>query len=608
MAGSSQHQGREQRSPLISLAFCGISYWVMLERMPIIEKSVIDPIGGFACLALVVNGALALSGLLQHLADYTAIVIARTPVGVKGSARFARLKEIKHELSPYGAAPYWGSVKGVPLFSRFEASAFIIAPSGGGKTTSLVITNILALAGVSKTVIDFKSELTPMLVAALLAKGETVRIVNLGDLFADRLHGISDCYNVLHIVSDCFERKGSLRDISDILYELCLQIYPEPAGGGGKDDNRYFRDGSRRLIAFCILCLIIVEGERATLGGVLQLLGDRKALLHHALWCAGRLPVTGEDGEKAFEAIPLQDSHWAAAHEAKDLADFTAYFTGLAEGVASLLEIPDNRTLESFLNGALDKLSCFNVTTRAHAKTATSTFRFHEQKEGGATTVFIMLDPNKTEAQAPVLGLVQWGMLYETKNHPDKSRPVYLVADEATNIPWAGVGQLMTFARGFGLRLLFIFQTFAAFKQAHGAEALEILLSEAEIICLMKGQRNPDTLAQLEKWLGNRPLITQTHNGNNDRYGIHGFGFAEDARPVLTADELRRIEKGILIIRRCRPILVDHPSIAEIRPWAKMVAVNPFHNKPYIKKARLRIPSRKVPLWRRALWAIRFKR
>ena len=105
MAGSSlsQHKGREQRSPLISLAFCGVAYWVIQQRMPIIDKSVIDLIGGFACLALVVNGALCLSALLWYLADYV-IDMLRLKEKIFSAVRYNFLHRVPADTSRPEAA------------------------------------------------------------------------------------------------------------------------------------------------------------------------------------------------------------------------------------------------------------------------------------------------------------------------------------------------------------------------------------------------------------------------------------------------------------------------------------------------------------------------
>mgnify|MGYP003647536997 CR=1 FL=1 len=296
-----------------------------------------------------------------------------------------------------------------------------------------------------------------------------------------------------------------------------------------------------------------------------------------------------------FARMPIHESPWVDRHDPEDVANYIEYFGGVAKSVADLLSASDSRTADSFINGAQQALARFNITTRAHKKTRRSTFRFAEQKEGDRpTTVFIMLDPNKIQAQAPVLGLVQWCMLHELKRHENKQRPVYLIADEATNIPWSGLGSLMTWARAYGLRLFFCFQTFPAFREAHGENTLQVLLSECEIRLFMPGQRNPETLTMIEKMLSEQSLVVQSHRGSkaNGAFGLDGYDFREEGRAIMTADEIRRTDKSILIIRNNNPMLVDTPSIAAIAPWRKQVGVSPFYRKPYLLPVELRLKNR----------------
>ena len=57
----------------------------------------------------------------------------------------------------------------------------------------------------------------------------------------------------------------------------------------------------------------------------------------------------------------------------------------------------------------------------------------------------------------------------------------------------------------------------------------------------------------------------------------------------MDSEEIRTTEKGILIIGKNKPMLVDLPSIAEIHPWRKQLAPSPFTGKPYRKRIKLRI-------------------
>ena len=99
-------------------------------------------------------------------------------------------------------------------------------------------------------------------------------------------------------------------------------------------------------------------------------------------------------------------------------------------------------------------------------------------------------------------------------------------------------------------------------------------------------------LQLIARLLSERAIITETHNGNRDEFGVQGFGLQEDAKPLMTEDEIRRTDKTILFIGANRPILTSLPPIASIAPWRMQIGINPFFGKPFLKRVSLRIGNR----------------
>ena len=296
-----------------------------------------------------------------------------------------------------------------------------------------------------------------------------------------------------------------------------------------------------------------------------------------------------------FAEMPIQDSPWVGEHEREDVDNYIQYYRAFASGVADPLETEESRTADSFITGAQQALARFNIATRAHKKTSRSTFRFAEQKEGDQpTTVFIVADASRINAQKPVLSLIQWCMMQELKRHPNKQRPVYWIADEATNFRLHDLGSLLTWGRGYGLRLHLILQSLSAFRAVYGKEVLETLLSESEVKQFLPGQREPETLALIEKTLGEQSIIAEGNRGQlgNGAFGLDGFDYREEGRVLMTADEIRRTDKAILIIRKNRPLLADLPTIAEIEPFRRQIGINPFHGEPFLRPVKLRLRRR----------------
>jgi len=578
-----------QKRILPALALGTAAWMVLRESGPVVDGGEVNAIPAMAACLLALSGFRLLADAFRLAGDVLDWQKARTPTGLKGTGGFVkRLREIKDDLEANVWGPYWGALNGEEIIADFASNALTIGPAGSGKGVGVVQPTILSIRE-SKTIIDFKGELACVLAGPLRARGERVIFLNLGDVWTEIL-GASDFYNPLSVILDDFLRAGGLRDISDDVQEKNLQLYPET--NGGKSDNTYFHDGSRTLIGFAIVISMFVDGEDTTLGHVAALLNDRQSLLHHALWAAGRLER--EDG--ALCEMKIAESPWAKYHDACDVADFSTYFKGVASSIANLLAIEDSRTAEAFLTGAQQALARFNITTRVHAKTSRTTFRFAEQKEGDRpTTVFIVVDASRINAQKQALGLIQWCMFTELKRHANKQRPVYLIADEATNFKLHDLGSLLTWGRGYGLRLHLIIQSFSAFRRVYGQDVLNTLLSETEIKQFLPGQREPETLAAIEKLLGERSVIVQSHRGNiGGAFGVDGFDFREESRALMTADEIRRTDNAILVVRRNKPLLTNLPPIAAIDPWRDEIDINPFHGKPFLLPIKLRLKRRRA--------------
>lgn len=579
-------------SRIIPALLFGYGAWWALDYVgPVIQGRAINIEAAILTLLAVFCGVVVLTDLLALADRVFGWMGARTPRGDKGKARFVRsLRELGNDAKRSGWGPYWGVFRGCEIIADFVSNALTVGPAGVGKGIKVVLVTIVCIRH-SKTVVDFKGELACVLAVALRLRGEIVRILNFGDMWLDIL-GLSDTYNHLNILADDFERPGGLLDVADDAHEMSLQLLPEKAG---KSENQYFDDGARNFIEFGEITSVLIHGRDANFGHVAQLIQDRAALLRHAQWACGRL----EQADGSLAEMDIAASPWVHLHDPEDVENFIAHYRALASGIADLLETSESRTADSFITGAQQALRGFSIASRAHRKSKSSSFRFTDQKEGDRPlTVFIVVDSSRINAMKPVVGLTQWCMMTELKRHPNKKRPVYLIADEATNFKLHDLGSLMTWGRGYGIRLHLIFQSIFAFVQTYGKETLNILLSETEIKQFLPGQRDPETLDLIEKMLARQSYVARSHSGDRDRgFGVHGHSQQEDGKPLMTADEIRRTDKGLLFIGRNRPLQVYLPSIAEISPFRDQIGINPFHGKPFRKRVRLHINRRDPWLW-----------
>lgn len=295
--------------------------------------------------------------------------------------------------------------------------------------------------------------------------------------------------------------------------------------------------------------------------------------------------------------MPIASSPWVTHHRSEKVNNFERWYRAKAASLAHLLDQAESKTADSFMAGAVQAMSPYGITTHAHKVLSGSTFRFSEMKDGPKpVNVSIIVDSTQLHTQSKIAGLLQWCALTELRLHPNTHKPVYLIGDEITNYHIKDIDKTMTYGREYGLRLHLFIQSRSAFRKTYGEEALNVLDSETEIKQFLPGQREPATLELIEKLLGEQSYMARSGSGSSDKFGVYGFGLNEEARKLMTADEIRRTDKAILFIRKCRPVLTKLPPYAAIHPWRIQVADNPFYDKPFKKRISLRIGNRKGAL------------
>ena len=311
--------------------------------------------------------------------------------------------------------------------------------------------------------------------------------------------------------------------------------------------------------------------------------------------------------QKTFTRMPIEKSLWNdGRHNPASVDAYIQYFRGLGQSIVDLLGVPDSKMAESFLTQARQGFIGLDITTRAHKKTSQTTFRFGETKdEGPPVTIFIVSDASRNEAYKKPMGVVEYCAFEELKRHPNHKKPVYIEIDEAANNYIEGLESLMTWGRGYGIRLHVIIQNLPAFEKTYGKSAMQTLLSESEVKLFLPNQRDAETLNLLsQSYLGQQSYVATGRSGSlgSPNHRISGFDHREDGKPLMSADEIRRLNKGILFIRKCRPVLVDLPPIAAIAPFRDQIDIDPFHGKPFRLPVQLTLNEDGTTKIKRSLW------
>lgn len=308
-----------------------------------------------------------------------------------------------------------------------------------------------------------------------------------------------------------------------------------------------------------------------------------------------------------FLKMPLEKCAWVKLHPQEDVKNYIEYFEETAIAVTDLLE-SDPRTYMPFLTGAQRATERFNKSTRGYKITKRSTFRFSEMKDK-VTSVFIIPDVSRPKAQLPLMEILQYSFIEEMKRHPKKEVIVHVLADEAGNQKIPNLHELVTYSRGYGLRIILYIQNIPALRAVYGDTETDAIISECQTVLYFPAQRDIETLEYLEKICGQRSYVALGHNSDSSdsEYGINGTNFQEEARPVMFSEEIRRSNKAILFIRNNRGALVDLPPIAAMHPFRTQIDVNPMHgSKPFLLPIRLDLTRFKP--YRRGFWSRLFKR
>lgn len=303
---------------------------------------------------------------------------AEVPSGTFGSAAFmdGDGADLAGLTDPRGL--FLGALDGRMLFHNGKAHLLTVAPARSGKGISVVIPNLLHWQG-SLFVTDPKGEL-----AAVTGPhrqngfGQKVYILNpwkLHDLPQHRFNPLA------HLV-DLYRDEAGRRGLTEEVAALALQLFPEPEDAR----NRYFREGSRKLLRALMLHLATAEQpDRCTLPELWRLLQNGSR------FNAALIDMAGSD---------------ALAGVVADLADDIA---GIVEN--------SPEAFQSFIEGARQTVAIFDPAGWLADSVSGSDFSFADLKTG-KISVYLVVPPRRIETHGLWLGLLTRQAIDEVGQRP----------------------------------------------------------------------------------------------------------------------------------------------------------------------------------------------
>lgn len=539
---------QRQQSLLLLLVFTGLFGWgawqsLKIQALPIVPYSL-----GFIALVI---GFRALGLSLVRLRNIVIRSEAMTVTSSRGSAAWATRNDLRRG-GLYGTSGVFlgRDTEGHPLFFDSTTHTLTLAPSGAGKT---VASSIPALCHVPHPMIvsDFKGTLAVMtkLVREKHHRQE-VFCVNPAQLYTNHL-GTPARFNPLQILLD--DWMGTEKNLMADSQSMALQLINEPPG---TTENTFFRNGSRKILVLLFVYVVAFEGtSKASLSEVLSLLRNVQRLI-------GVCEVA--------RASPILNG---------ELAD-------MAAELHYRLTAQDTRQVDSFLEGAVQALAAFSSSGWLAESTSACDFRFKDLKERAAT-VYLIADPTKMKVFSPWLGLMGWAAITELTRCMNTKR-VYLCLDECTNFKIEGLSEALTGLREFGLVCHFICQSLSEYERIYGRASLETMLSQTEIKQIF-GASDSKTCELISRMLGEQTVKAVNVNLGRTSYDPIIQSVSEQARRLLTPDEVRQFTDTILFIRSLPPIHAIKTGYHEVKPWSDWVAANPLFGSKLQGKTRVRL-------------------
>lgn len=576
--------GRPDFVPLLVLTALLIGWAV--KTAPVVGHGELRLYPALVAGLAVLTSFMLLQACLSHCAQMIEWWGARKGTGKSGTAKWGRYADFKQVLSASDQSPFWGlsAKEKTKLSISFDSHAYVVGPTRSGKGHTVVVPLIFLIPH-SKIIIDYKPELWFICRKGLRQLGQEVIEIDPFGLYK-KAGGQSHSINLLDVVTNNLYELNGLRRVFGLAGELTMQLYKDPPDGSTTDP--FWPNGTRKILSMAIISICMMKGREGVISDVALLLDDPAGLEAHLCSIVG-IDHEGKPDEHGAYLFELSD--WALHHDEDDLAQFLNVLRRKAFGVLTLKQ-EAGKTFGSFLEGAQQALAPFGFTEIAKVFGKTS-FDFDAIKSGDTIlNIFVAGDASRPDETQKFIEASQWWMQHFLKRHPNKHVPVSLLYDEVNNYAPFGFIDLFSWSAGLHIHVIIFLQNFSAFEKKHGKHAESIIDSECEIKLFLPGQRSKSSIDKILYLLGEQSVMDASLAADKDGSGLNET-LRESGRKLMTSDEIRRSENGLLFVQNL-PVIEQRPvSYSEIDPLRDLADINPYHNKPFRQKVKVKL---KLPL------------
>ncbi|MBX3406671.1 MAG: type IV secretory system conjugative DNA transfer family protein [Phycisphaeraceae bacterium] len=428
-----------------------------------------------------------------------------------------------------------------------ETHVLTIGPAGSGKTTSVVIPNILLNRDPGLVVIDIKGELAA--VTCRFHREVLKRNVVFLNPFRESLNaelGLSlpdDGYNPCVLL----RRGASAKDDCELLASLLL---PMPPKADAKSE--FFVDAGQQIISAALLDLLR-QPHQPTLPAL------RRWLM--------AMP-------KAFES------------QLAEMASSTAFGGALAEAGGRLLGTLANAP-EQFEGAHASAIKAVRIYDSygpmAQHVSVQNGFTFERIKER-PTTVYIILPSDRGTTHAAWMNLVL-SSAFELVGRDRTNRRVTFLVDELANLGALPLIRAMALYRSQGVRIHGIIQQVSQIRRIYGEEGWRDIAGLCGVIQAFNVTEH-ETTKLLSEMSGH---ATVEDINQSVRPGMAGaishadlsFGHSRTGQPLLRPDDIRMLhaDDQIIIAHNAPPIRAQKVDYRSRRRWSGWCDPNPYYSR-----------------------------
>lgn len=421
------------------------------------------------------------------------------------------------------------------LFRHGEGHLLTVAGSGAGKTTGLVVPALCELLHGSVIVTDPKAQLAAMTARHRKTRGPVFFINPFAlDLEATTGQALEDHgFNPLSVLDTGYNLKDDAENIARL-----LMVTDRQASGS------YWTDESAGLIAALLVWMVIHEPpEHQTLSFLWRMVRENETQFEQRFgWMLmDDMPFLKSEGIKFLELLKTKPQ-W--------------------QGVISKAQLATSR---------------YAPGTPLGDHTAKKGFDVSRLKREDVT-VYIMIPTGRAKVASPWLNLLV-GVFGLAIGKPGKSRPVYLLMDEAPALGYLpDLRNHLRESREAGLRAWIFTQTRAALAapELYGDNGFDDIMGLCETKTFFSiGEAR--LAREISEMLGERTAANRTRGdaGGQDRENLSVVGV-----PLMRSEDVLRLKPGHLLIFRSglRPIRARLVPYWTRSAWAAMTDKNPYRS------------------------------